>query len=357
MAKVLISGYYGFGNAGDEAVLAAILQHMSERRPGLQFIAASGNPQNTVQLHSSAEKKYFLQAVQRNHFRELAAAIKSCDLFISGGGSLLQDITSLRNAAYHCGLLRLAQFWRKPTMIYAQGVGPLRQSLSQKLTRAAVSRAKAITVRDEASKVLLQHLGVKKPIQVTADPVWGLANSAAQEITAPKTPVWGISLRSWPGLLESDSRTRVASTLAVLRDLSMRQGTQLRFISMQSGVDDVLLSSLGADSAHYLSAKSKHPLDIMNGIRKCDVVIAMRLHALIFAASQDIPCVAINYDPKVAAIAKHLHIPLLEETDCSRLDKLAAAISAAKPPNEEKINALAVAARQNAAIAVGLLRR
>ena len=349
--KILLSGYYGFGNAGDEAVLAAILAHLSERFNQPRFSVASGDPNATAQMHASAAQKYFLHGVKRDDFKALAAEMKKTDLFISGGGSLLQDVTSLRNVAYHCGLLRLAQFKRKPSMMYAQGVGPLNLPLSQKLVRMAAARARAITVRDNASKVLLQSIGVKTPIQVTADPVWGL--DAASENSPPfrKETVWCVSMRSWPDVDEQDSRLRVAATLAALRDLAMRRGAVLRFLPMQAKVDDKLLAALGVSPSEWIATAGVHPARIMAQTAHCDLMIAMRLHALIFAASQKVPCVAIDYDPKVAALAEILHIPLLQATECSQSDKLGAAIDTAQPPQAATVTALAEAAKRNAEIA------
>lgn len=349
--KILLSGYYGFDNAGDEAVLAAILAHLSERLHQPRFTVASGNPAATSQMHTSPAKKYFLDSVRRDDFKSLAASIKKCDLFISGGGSLLQDVTSLRNVAYHCGLLRLAQFKRKPTMLYAQGVGPLNLPLSQKLVRIATAKARAITVRDAASKVLLQSIGVKTPIQVTADPVWGLEAAPDEMSISSKETVWCVSLRSWPGDEEDASRKRVAATLAALRDLSMKRRATLRFLPMQAKVDDALLSALGVSPHECVATAGVHPAQIMAQAARCHLMIAMRLHALIFAASQKVPSVAINYDPKVAALAQTLQIPLLEGTESSQSDKLGAAIEQATPPQSATLAELAQAARRNADIA------
>jgi len=351
--KVLLSGYYGFDNAGDEAVLAAILTHLSDRFNQPRFTVASGNPAATSQMHSNASQKYFLNAIKRDDFKMLAANIKKTDLFISGGGSLLQDVTSLRNVAYHCGLLRLAQFKRTPSMMYAQGVGPLNQPLSQKLVRMATAKVSAITVRDNASKVLLQRIGVKSPIQVTADPVWGLEVEVDDNKSSifQKETVWCVSLRSWPSDDENTSRQRVGATLAALRDLAMRRSAVLRFLPMQAKVDDALLASLGVSPSEWIATAGVHPTKIMAQTAACDLMIAMRLHALIFAASQSVPCVAINYDPKVAALAETLKIPLLEGTECSQSDKLGAAIERAKSPQTEILSALKQSARRNAEIA------
>ena len=172
--RFLLSGYYGYDNAGDEAVLAAILAHISAQAPGSEFVATSGAPEVTTKLHAGAD--YGLRCVARDDFAGLWREIKQCDVFISGGGSLLQDVTSLRNIVYYTGLMRLAQLARKPVMVYAQGIGPLKRPLSQKLTRIALQHknTRIIAVRDPDSKALLEKIGVRKNIEVTADPVWAL---------------------------------------------------------------------------------------------------------------------------------------------------------------------------------------
>ena len=189
----LINGYFGFGNAGDEAVLAAMLADLRALRPGATFCATSGNPNQTREM-------FGIEAIERQNPRELLSSIRACDVFISGGGSLVQDVTSLRNVVYYTSLIQLAKRLGKPTMIYAQGVGPLNKPLSRKLARAAFSSADALTVRDPNSAQLLREIGVTKPVEITADPVWSLepphfASSGDNE--------WLVALRSWPGADEA----------------------------------------------------------------------------------------------------------------------------------------------------------
>ena len=47
MSNIVISGYYGFGNAGDEAMLAAMIEALSDLDPHLNIIVLSGNPEDT----------------------------------------------------------------------------------------------------------------------------------------------------------------------------------------------------------------------------------------------------------------------------------------------------------------------
>ncbi|HVF10586.1 MAG TPA: polysaccharide pyruvyl transferase family protein, partial [Abditibacteriaceae bacterium] len=191
--KFLLSGYYGFANAGDEAVLAAILDALDARVPrAVEFVVTSGDPAQTTAMHNSDARR--ITAVPRGHPRLLVQAMRACDVFISGGGSLLQDVTSLRNVVYYTALIRFAQLARKPVMIYAHGIGPLQKPLSQKLARIAIQRARVVTVRDEDSRALLRRIGVRREIEVTADPVWALEPDGDQAGGPALT--WAVSLRS-----------------------------------------------------------------------------------------------------------------------------------------------------------------
>ena len=142
--KVFLNGYYGYANAGDEAVLAAILQQLGAQLGtastcSAQFIVTSGDAIQTQRAHDAPAHP--VRAIGRQNPRELLQHIRACDLFVSGGGSLVQDVTSLRNVIYYTGLMRMARLARKPLMIYAQGVGPFNKPISRKLARAAFNGA------------------------------------------------------------------------------------------------------------------------------------------------------------------------------------------------------------------------
>ena len=92
MSKIVISGYYGFNNAGDEALLTAILAALRAKEPKADITVISGNPGNTIAKHQ-VKSLYRFAAVR------LLRAIREADLVISGGGSLLQDVTSKRSLA------------------------------------------------------------------------------------------------------------------------------------------------------------------------------------------------------------------------------------------------------------------
>ena len=175
MAKVCISGYYGFDNLGDEAVLFSILKTLRDLRIGLRIEVLSQQPQFTEDI-------YRVTAANRWKLKEIYRALRDSDMLISGGGSLLQDVTGTKSLLYYLGVIWLAQLLGKPVFFYAQGIGPVNTPLGRFLMRLVVNRVNYITVRDESSLLDLEEMKITKPpIQVVADPVLGLEQKFVDE--------------------------------------------------------------------------------------------------------------------------------------------------------------------------------
>jgi polysaccharide pyruvyl transferase CsaB len=198
MKTILISGYYGFNNIGDEAVLGGMLAGFRTMLPDVHPVVLSANPEFSRQLHG-------VEAIPRMQVGAIRAALRGADLFISGGGSLLQDVTSVKSPLYYLGLLWLARRAGVPAMMFAQGVGPLSHPVNRLLARRELNRLRAITVRDAASAELLRRLGVSRPpVRVTADPSFLLQPDYSERLESWWTahvpadrPVIGVALRPW----------------------------------------------------------------------------------------------------------------------------------------------------------------
>lgn len=336
----LINGYFGFANAGDEAVLSAMIGAIKTQRPDATFCATAGDVAATRALHNC-------EAVGRQSPRDLMEAIKRCDVFLSGGGSLLQDVTSVRNVVYYTGVLRMARLSGKPAMMYAQGVGPLRNPIARKLARMAFQSSEIATVRDPQSAQLLREIGVSRAVEITADPVWNLAPAPG---IARKKKRWVVALRSWPDANEN----AIPDIIKELRNTATAAGATLKFLPMQPGRDDEILEGL-VEADEKLDTNGKTPAEIVALAGSGDLMIAMRLHALIFAASQGLATVALNYDPKVSALAKLLAAPILNApTDANQLPEL---IENARPVETATLQRWRDGATRNAELAAGLARK
>ncbi len=308
--RLVISGYYGYGNIGDEAILAALITELRRRHPEAELTVLSSAPEAT-------SAQYEVEAVSRWSLPAIWRALRGADLLISGGGGLIQDTTSTMSPLYYLGILRLARLTGTPYMIFAQGLGPLRCTLTRWATARCFRRAAAITVRDEQSAHLLADLGVTSPpAAVTADPALLLEPCApehARELLATYAlaadrPLIGVSLRSWP------QAELVTPAAALIRHLRESLAAQVLLIPFQPEQDLALAWRLASEAGGQVAILDQpiSPLELLGIITQLGLLVSMRLHGLIFAAARQVPALALGYDPKVAAFAARAGQPLIE---------------------------------------------
>jgi polysaccharide pyruvyl transferase CsaB len=297
-----LSGYFGFGNAGDEAVLAATLGELRRRLPEAELVVLSGEPDATEDLHD-------VRAWPRWPPGSLMRAIRKSDVLISGGGSLLQNATSSTSLAYYLLTLDLARRARVPYVIHAQGLGPLDGWLAQAAVGRYLKRAAAITLRDEDSHALAQDLGVPEDLlTLTADPAFLLEPVAKPETDGilrdlgidDGQPLLGVVVRDWRG-----AREALSPLAKIARTAAGEWGARTLIIPFQLPDDLEVSHELMALSPQTtLLDRELHPRALMGLIGRLDLLVAMRLHALIFAAAQAVPAVGLSYDPKVEALCE-----------------------------------------------------
>ncbi|TWI59933.1 polysaccharide pyruvyl transferase CsaB [Halalkalibacter nanhaiisediminis] len=292
--RLVLSGYYGFNNVGDEAILYSIISALREANSAVHITVLSNDPEKTA-------KEYGVEAVNRWKLKEVARVIRSADGVISGGGSLLQDKTGNRSVIYYSGIMWIAKLFRKPYFVYAQGIGPLSGSRNQQIVRRTLEGSKLLTVRDQESKELLEQIGIKKTAELVPDPVLGFvlrADDKGERIVS--SPYVAVSVRDWPS--EIDYKKKLASSL----DEIARDGYAIVFIPMH-GEHDAKSSAETADLMKEKAIIAPHDGSIMQKVKwiaESELLIGMRLHALIFAAVGDTPFVALSYDPKIDSFAK-----------------------------------------------------
>ncbi|MDD5602599.1 MAG: glycosyltransferase [Eubacteriales bacterium] len=165
MCRILISGYYGFDNAGDEAILQSLVSELKAACPGLEIMVLSANPSKT-------SVDFGVHSVSRSNIIKMIQAVKNCDILISGGGSLFQDTTSFFNVWYYGGIIMLAFAMKKLVFAYAQGIGPVSSRLNKKMLRFIFNRVNNISVRDIRSMRQLKAIGVKRNVSCTIDPAF-----------------------------------------------------------------------------------------------------------------------------------------------------------------------------------------
>ena len=305
--NVVMSGYYGFKNAGDEAILQSVYRNIKECSNDISVTVLSSDPEDT-------KSRYGYNAVARFNVFRVLGALRRCDVLVSGGGSLLQDFTSTRSLLYYLFIIRAAKRMGKKVMIYANGIGPVLKESNRRRVRRVISRADVITLRDSASAEELRAMGLDRDdIRVTADPVFAMKGTTGEEtrsflekLGVPPGPFITVSIRDWPGM--GDFCGSIADICERVYEASGR-GTV--FIPMQADID--------AGISHKVQYMMKSPSFVLEGrltaeelmglIGASDAMMAMRLHALIFAARMNVPFTGLVYDPKVSAYLSALGMP------------------------------------------------
>jgi polysaccharide pyruvyl transferase CsaB len=327
MRKILISGYYGFGNIGDEAILASTVAAFRAKDPDIEITALSQSPEIT-------SRSYNIRALPRMSLFGVLGAIRETQVTVFGGGSLLQDSTSFRSLAYYLSILFLCHLFKTPVVVYANGIGPLKSTIGKYLTRLALSGAREITVRDEESLDALRSIGLKRPVKVTADPAFLLdpvPNDRTDEILrnmgVSGSPVW-FALR--PGKApEEFYRSLVKSALGI-----RSQGLEPCLMVMQErdlGLVQYFnqqLSELGEEPVPWVSGLS--PAEALGVLQRGKFCVGMRLHTLILSARAGVPFLGVEIDPKIGAFCRMTCCPVLPNPNSTAYDAEKAVYSLAK---------------------------
>lgn len=292
--RAVLCGYYGMGNGGDEALLATLLQFLPAH---VEPIVLSGNPQET-------RDRYQVESCHRKSALPILQSLRRSDAFIWGGGSLMQDATSALNPVYYGGLMGLAQQMGLKTIAWAQGIGPLRRSLTQTIARKTFTHCTAVSVRDSGSAALLA--GWQVPFTLAPDPVWALQSAPVPGLWDTPAPRVAVVLRSHPQLTPQ----RLAVLTQALADFQKATETTLLLIPFQPVQDLAIAQTIQpqlAGVSHILTLTD--PQQLKGVFKGVEMAIAMRFHGLIMAAAAECRCFAISYDPKVSQLMSDLDLP------------------------------------------------
>ena len=358
--KVVISGYYGSKNGGDEAMLAAMLEVLREEISDLHVTVISLNPEYTKRRHN-------VDAVPRSDFLTVIKRIRATDLLISGGGSLLQNVTSGRSLYYYLAIIFLALAFGRKVMLYAQGIGPIRGALAHKLMNLIVNRVDLITVRDRGSLEELSRLNITRPkIFCTADPVLAIKPVSldfgekilARYSTAHEGKFIGVAVRHW---LDWEHFQRELAN--ALDKIAKTNAAQIVFIPMKFPED----IRAARETANLMTQpctvldEEFTTREILSLVGCMDVLIGVRLHALIFAGVMNIPMVGISYDPKIERFLDSIGEKPLGNLGNVTADKIfdetQKKLSAQNSRDTNILRELGDLARMNAKLAVELASR
>ena len=320
LKPIMISGYYGFGNCGDEAILMAMIQGFSNYISKEKIIVLSNKPEKTKLL-------YQVKAIHRLKFFPIISSLKHSGIFISGGGGLLQDVSGKGfSVIYYLGLIILARLFNIPTVVYGQGIGPIKNNINKILIRWAFKKVNLIIVRDKQSKIFLEKLGIlSKNVVVNADTAFLIKE---KEITNEMKKKYGLERSS----SRTENTLRIGIVLRNCKDIAIdydkkilqfariadylieKKQADVFFIPFQLDIDISIIKDI-VQRMKFPKAKiieeELTPDLVLSLISKLSIIIGMRLHSIIFATLVAKPFIAIDYDPKVSNYVQSLNLPEL----------------------------------------------
>lgn len=291
MTKYIISGYIGFDNFGDEAIAKVLTSYLKEKNAE-KITVLSSNPTKTEQLYGVSAVNYL----------DFFKPIMQSDVLISGGGSLLQDVTSLKSLIYYLAVIVTALVFNKKVIIFAQGFTPFRTKIGKFFTKFVLKYCDKIYVRDAKSQEILKKMDITS--ELVADPVFGI-----------KTPIVethqgiGVQLRSFYTLTD-EFMEKLAN------EISKRfLNEKIKLFSLQDTLDlpvlekfSTILKSKNINSEIYKNLSIEEAIDKISNL---EYLVGMRFHADLVAAKAGVKVLGINYDIKVLNLAKNIGFPLI----------------------------------------------
>jgi polysaccharide pyruvyl transferase CsaB len=317
MKRVLISGWYGNGNLGDEALLAGMLRAIAAADPAIEPVVFSDDPPRTAREHGVPARS----RAGRGHRTRLASearAMPRYDALAIGGGGLIKDFGD-RPGNVHAWLRPgiVASLIRKPASWYAIGVDEIRHDESRRVVRRAAARTRLITVRDAGSARALAALGVDQEPVVTADPAV-LTAAPDRAWRAGERPLVTVCPRRWKstgaGVDRPDLEERVLSELAAALDrLVERHGARIRFVPFRTAAGDDDAEVCAGLARRMTRSGDAEVLPLPAGpeaagelVARSQLVVGTRLHSLILAAAAAVPSFGLEYMPKIRFFAERV---------------------------------------------------
>ena len=299
MTKFVLSGYFGFKNFGDEAILAVLVEKL-RTISGSKITVISSDPLYTKALYKDVKSIYTFSIT------DIITEIMSSDVVISGGGSLLQDTTSFKSLIYYLLIIFLGLLAHKKVIIFAQGIGPIKNIFGLFLTMQILRHCSYVSVRDKKSHALLRAWGIKSDL--LCDPIF----STNIESYAKDNDTVIVQLRDCKNI-SNDFIDRLAQSVCdnfagkKLEILSFQDSYDLDVCKKFEKIVNILEPSIQTKVFSNLTNR-----EITEKISKAQYLVAMRFHAIIIGLLSKTKTLAINYDIKVEKLAKEFKIPVID---------------------------------------------
>ena len=343
-SDITICGAYGKGNTGDDAILQAVIEELREAEPLRRLHVLSRKPKE-LRLRHRADSFYTFDLFA------LRKALRGSALYINGGGSLIQDVTSTRSLLFYLFTLRFAKRCGCRVQMYGCGIGPVNKPINRRRAGRIIDRcADEITLREDGSLEELRRLGVTKPaITLAADPALALRPAPAAQVDAvlrengldPSDKYLCFTVRPWSGIGD-----KLSAFTDAARHVHEKYGMTPVFLPIEPVRDLELSRKLAAEAGCGVIATPLTPALALGVLSRMQAAVSMRLHGLVFAAAAGLPLVGVSYDQKVTSFLRYMDQDLCIDLEDLTGDRLCALIDRAMEKDPEVLRRSVARLRQ-----------
>jgi polysaccharide pyruvyl transferase CsaB len=294
----VLCGYYGFGNLGDEALLASAIERLRKERCKNSISVVCRSPKRIRKL-------YGVRAVRRENIFAVKKELRHAKRLVLGGGSILQDSTSYRSLKYYAHLMLYAAKKGDSVELLSNGLGPLLRKRSRKLAAKALSVCRRASFRDSASAALAVSLGFdKRKIFIEDDLFSSVALCAPKELDrllrrlgcADGKPYFLVGIRG-------DTSRELKKAIKKETEMQKRGGLFPVFVIMHPR-QDKKISKRMAKRFGGVCAKNLSPSELISLASRAESVIGNRYHLLFAAKRCGVATVPFGDDPKLLSLRR-----------------------------------------------------
>ena len=307
--RVLVGGYYGFGNMGDETLLSALFASLKNISPRSSICV----------LNKTKKSINGVRFVNRYSPVCLVREMRKADVFILGGGSLLQNATSTRSLLYYCALIGLSKAIGCKCVLLSNGIGPLKSRLAVYLASNALKKADQVGLRDDQSLTLAKALG-KKDALLGADLCFSmdLIPRESRRVRNLKSKIKnGYVLVALKGGAENKD-----ALVEEIKCFCAARGLVAVFVAMDETVD-ARISKKSAEECSGIFIDNVEREELLSLLSDAEAVVGERLHFLIFSLSVRKGFVGVGNAPKITSfVAETLKMRTLDPNKPQSLARL-----------------------------------
>lgn len=237
------------------------------------------------------------------------------DLVLSSAGGFLHDEAPFSSLLPHLFLIGISVLLNKPTILYAQSIGPLKHTLIRYLVKKVLSEVNMIILREEISLRELQELNIRKPkVFVTTDASFALRRflKIRHRTSTESYMRIGITvIGKWKDYDPHKYNNYICAMAEAIDYLTEKHKATIVFLPQRLARIDYRT----AQQVYHLVRNKKHvvldtsdytPEELMEVIADLDFMIGTRLHSCILSLVVGIPIIAIEYQPKTSGVMQML---------------------------------------------------